>query len=202
MKKLLFILALGAMTPVVNATIVTITCQNIPSHFLPVNAVAVCGDTIRWTWITGQHIVGPISPSDIPVGATMWVAPIDVNNTSFQYVVTVAGTYDYVCHPATPHGENASFVVTCPSGIQIGNDPGNFSIAYPNPFEEHIIIEFPEADLVQIHGCTGALITSFEIRNGQTKLEVFLGTIPEGLYFYTILREGAILETGKIVRKR
>ncbi|MBL4655511.1 MAG: hypothetical protein JKY33_06790, partial [Bacteroidia bacterium] len=117
-----------------NATVHTVTCQNSPSHFLPDTVNAVLGDTIHWTWVAGTHEVGPINASDIPSGAATWSAPIDVSNTSFDYVVTVAGNYHYVCHPATPHGENAYIVVTgAATGMQQYKDLNNFFFVYPNP---------------------------------------------------------------------
>ncbi len=109
-----------------NATVHVVTCQNSPSHFLPVTVNALVGDTIHWIWVEGGHIVGPISSSDIPAGAAMFNAPIDYFNQSFEYVVTVPGSYHYDCHPTTPHGEDAYIVVTAPIPAQIIN--GGFEL--------------------------------------------------------------------------
>ena len=88
-----------------HATVDTVTVQDNPSHFLPVTLYAVIGDTIRWTWIEGNHVVGAVNASDIPNGASNWNGTIDASHHTFDYVVTVAGNYHYECHPAF-HMEN------------------------------------------------------------------------------------------------
>ena len=184
-----------------NATTHTVTCQNSPSHYLPVTVNAIVGDTILWTWVAGTHVVGPILASDIPAGAAMWNAPIDVNDHSFKYVVKVVGNYHYVCHPATPHGEDAYIVVTAgATGIQDNNALNNVSSAYPNPFTDKLTIETSNGDQILIFNALGEKIKSFPLKSGQTKIEADLATLPKGIFFYTILKEGVILETKKIIK--
>jgi len=185
-----------------NAKVVSITCQNTPSHFLPVTVNAVCGDSIHWTWVAGTHIVGPISASDIPVSAAMFNAPIDANanNHSFYYVVTVAGNYHYVCHPATPHGEDGYINVTCANSVQSYNALINISSAYPNPFSEKITIDAYNIDFISIYNFVGEKIKSVSVKSGQTKFEIDLATLPKGIFFYSIIKDGAVLETRKIIK--
>ncbi|MEI7896267.1 MAG: BACON domain-containing carbohydrate-binding protein [bacterium] len=59
------------------------------------------GDTIRWVWSAGTHTTTS-DPGGIPVGAASWDAPITSSQTSFEYKVTVAGSYSYVCTPHAP----------------------------------------------------------------------------------------------------
>ena len=184
-----------------SATIRIVTCQNGVNHFLPVTINAVCYDTIRWTWVSGGHIVGPITAADIPVGAAMFNGPIDVNNQVFEYVVTVAGNYHYVCHPSTPHGEDGFIVVTCASGIQPHITPTVLSYAYPNPFYDKITIETSTADQITIFDVIGDKVLTFTLTNGQTKLEADLRSLPKGMFFYSIISEGIIIETKKIVKQ-
>ncbi len=142
MKKIILILSLSFFAHFTQATVIVVTCQNNPSHFLPVTINPVVGDTIRWTWVAGNHIVGPVSASDIPIGAAMWSAPIDASHLSFEYVVTVAGDYHYVCHPSTPHGEDAYMVAAAPSGIQENKSSDYFSFIFSNPVSEKLSIKF------------------------------------------------------------
>lgn len=58
MKLLFTFLAFVVSGLAANANVITITCQNSPSHFLPVTVNVTVGDTIHWTWIEGTHIVG------------------------------------------------------------------------------------------------------------------------------------------------
>lgn len=201
MKKILPAILLSALAFTSKATIVTVTCQNVPSHFLPVTANAVVGDTIHWTWVAGTHVVGPMSSADIPVGAAMFNAPIDVSHTSFEYVVTVAGNYHYVCHPATPHGEDAYIVVTPASGVQQNNAPLNTLSAYPNPFSEKVTIATSGADQVLICNYLGEKIKSLPVETGQAKLEADLGTLPKGIFFFSIIKNGIVLDSRKIIKE-
>jgi len=105
MKLLLTIASLVFFISTANSTVHIVTAQNSPLHFLPDTVFAMTGDTIRWVYVEGVHDVGPISSADIPNGAAMWLQLIDASNLSFDYVVTVAGSYHYECHASNPHGE-------------------------------------------------------------------------------------------------
>ncbi len=190
MKKLLVILSLTAMLRSADATIVTITCQNTPSHFLPVTANAVVGDTIRWTWIAGGHIVGPISAGWIPDGANMWNAPIDNAHLSFDYVVTVAGQYDYVCHPATPHGENGHLMVTLTSVPE--ESSASLQGIYPNPSKGILFIDNKNSQVISsitVFNTAGQIATSYNNVTGEAVLRFDLSALPKGIYFVAVRRE-------------
>ena len=75
MKKIIVLISFLQFALCVNATVHIVTCQNSPSHFLPVTLYAVIGDTIHWTWIEGNHIVGAVNASDIPNGASTTIYP-------------------------------------------------------------------------------------------------------------------------------
>ncbi len=201
MKQLFTFIAVALLVNTASATIHIVTCQNSPSHFLPLTVNAVVGDTVHWTWVAGNHIVGPVNSTYIPNGAPSWNGLIDASHHDLEYVVTVPGTYNYDCHPATPHGEAASIVVSSVTGIQQHNVTPNLSSAYPNPFSDKITIETPPADQVIIYNVLGEKINVFALKSGQTKLETDLGTLPEGLFFYSILKNGIVLETRKIIKK-
>jgi plastocyanin len=201
-RKLLYtITALTLTVSVAFATTHTVTCQNSPTHFIPVTTNAMVGDTILWTWVAGTHVVGPILTSDIPAGAAMFNAPIDASDHSFKYKVTVAGNYHYVCHPATPHGEDAYLVVSSTAtGIQSFSPVSHLSVAYPNPFTDKITIEASAADVIQIYNIVGEEVKSIGVKNGLTKFEVDLGTLPKGVFFYVITKDGIVVDTRKIIK--
>ena len=207
MKNLNAIISLSLISAIginiANATTHIITADGAPSSpegFNPSTVNAVCGDTIRWTWIVGGHVVGPISPADIPNGAAGWNAPIDASNLSFEYVVTVPGNYHYVCHPAFPHGEDAYLVVTCATGIAAsGNNRASY--ASPNPFSDKFFIETILADRITICNLLGVEIKSISLKRGQTSVQVDAAELNPGIYFYTIIKEGVIIETRKLVKQ-
>jgi len=90
-----------------NAAIKNVNVQN--NQFVPATFNAVVGDVIHWEWVEGGHTT---TSSSVPGGADTWDASINILNTSFEYTVTIAGTYNYFC---TIHGAlvmSGSFVVS------------------------------------------------------------------------------------------
>lgn len=81
----------------------------VSNEFSPTNHTILLGDTVRWEWNSGVHGTMALA-SVIPAGAALWSAPIDSVNTTFFYVPTVTGSYNFFC---TRHTTNlgGSFVV-------------------------------------------------------------------------------------------
>ena len=133
MKNFILCVALLCLTTTTKATMHIITCQNSPSHFLPLQVNAKVGDTIRWKWVAGNHVVGPVLKTDIPANAPTFNGIIDASHLSFEYVLKVAGKYTYDCHPAGPHGETAAIVVSnTTADAQLDVEKYDFQ-AFPNP---------------------------------------------------------------------
>lgn len=199
MKKFIYIFAAFAViVTTANATVHTVTCQNYPSHFLPLTVNAVVGDTIHWTWVAGGHIVGPINASYIPSGAAMWSPTIDASHLSAEYVVKVVGNYHYVCHPATPHGEDAYIVVTAAAtGVQQYNVLSNLAAVYPNPSTGKFILssEITKGE-IKIYNLLGERIYQSVITN--PKSDIDLSNQTKGIYFMEI-NDGQAIRTKKIV---
>jgi hypothetical protein len=116
--------------------------------------------------------------------------------------VTVPGHYHYVCHPATPHGEDAYIEVSSATATGIAAPTGNasHSAAFPNPFADHITIQTPSADHVLVYNALGALVKSWTLSSGQTQIEADMANLPKGIFFYSVLKEGAVVETRKIIK--
>ncbi len=79
------------------STTINVTASNF--QFTPSTISAVVGDTVHWTWLNGSHTTtcdGSPSTSR-PAGAAPWNSPINSGMPVFNYVVTVAGTYNYKC---------------------------------------------------------------------------------------------------------
>jgi plastocyanin len=70
-------------------------------QFSPANVNASVGDTMRWVWSNGTHTTTS-TPGAIPAGAASWDNAITNIVTSFEYIITVAGSYSYVCIPHSP----------------------------------------------------------------------------------------------------
>lgn len=90
----------------VNATVYTI--QVADNFFNPASQNATVGDTILFQW------VGPVRPhtvtcdpgadpsTSLPGGATTFNEPINSGAQTYEYVLTVAGTYNYNCQFHAP----------------------------------------------------------------------------------------------------
>lgn len=98
---------------------VTVNSSNFSPNSLNVNV----GDTIMWVLGSGNHTT---TSTSVPSGAATWDSPINGTTTSFTYVVSVIGTYNYKC---TPHGFTGSFTAFSPYTYLWSNFSTNDSIS-------------------------------------------------------------------------
>ena len=187
MKNFILCVALLCLTTTTKATMHIITCQNSPSHFLPLQVKAVVGDTIRWKWVEGNHVVGPVLKTDIPTGAATFDRIIDANHHLFDYVVKVAGKYTYDCHPAGPHGETATLVVSSTTAVnQLDMENVHFT-SFPNPTKGHFRLsiegtQIPHDAKLEIFNLYGQSIYQRGITMGvQSFHDIFIPN--KGIYF-------------------
>ena len=92
LKFLLWIILFAFNTAIVKANKWTVTVANF--QFSPANINVSVGDTILWTWTNGGHTT---TSTAVPAGAATWDSQMNSSHTTFQYVVSVAGTYNYWC---------------------------------------------------------------------------------------------------------
>lgn len=106
MKKFILFFLLSAISGIASfATKHVVTVANFQFSPVTISNVFV-GDTIRWVWVNGSHTTTcnqTLDPSTFhPSGAADWSHAMNSGSTSFEYKVTVAGSYGYVCLPHTP----------------------------------------------------------------------------------------------------
>ncbi|MEJ7829193.1 MAG: T9SS type A sorting domain-containing protein [Segetibacter sp.] len=124
MKKLLLLsLCITLISLVSHATIHVVQVANF--QFIPADVPNVTvGDTMRWVWVSGNHTTtdNPVIQTGnvLPAGAPAWDAPINATNTTFDYKVTVAGTYNYWCKPHRPNMA-ASFTASAALPIKLSS---------------------------------------------------------------------------------
>ena len=194
MKKIHTILVLLCSAFLTKAAIIPITVG--ASAFSPAATNALCGDTIIWVW--GQSGTHTTTSTTIPGCATAWNSPISVASLTFAITVPCTGTYNYKC---TPHGFTGTITVTgtCSSGISsIDND--FLTSAYPNPFVSKLTLEFQDAEMLILYNMVGEKIKTITLSKGQTKAEINATDLRSGIYFYSVLKEGIVIETKKIVK--
>lgn len=193
MKKLYFMLiAVIAGITTVKATIRTISVADF--KFSPSAVNANVGDTIRWVWSSGTHTT---TSGTIPNGATSWNANINSGNTTFDYVIPVAGTYNYFCsiHPQMTGTINAT------SGTGISQLTASLSMsAFPNPFRDKITLSHHAADGITVLNMVGAVVADFTVESAEVKTILDLSSLPAGVYFVSTSKEGVITGTKRIVK--
>lgn len=134
MKTVLLIIALATAT-VAQATIHTITQQG--TTFSPSTLQVTVGDTVRWIWTEGSHTT---TSKVIPATALAWNSPLTNSVTKFDYKVTVAGTYNYVCTPHESMGMTGQFTASVASTIDENLSPSRVSI-YPLPAQSELNVQ-------------------------------------------------------------
>jgi len=80
-------------------------------QFSPANFTATVGDTVRWIWVNGSHTT---TSGTIPGGAAAWDNPMNSGVTQFDYKITAAGIYNYICSFHSAFGMVASFTANPP----------------------------------------------------------------------------------------
>lgn len=108
----------------------------------------------------------------------------------------LAGVYNYQC---TPHLFTGTFTVTCPNGISDASN-GYFSFSFPNPFSNKLTIGSSEGDAIALYNFIGEKIKIIAFIKGQTITEINSADMTSGIYFYTVLKEGIIIETKKVLK--
>jgi plastocyanin len=194
MKNLKFFLVIFfIMLPVLNAYSVTWTVDANAMTFTPSTVNVTVGDTVKWQWISGTHTT---TSTSVSAGALTWSAPLDIANTSFSYVVTQAGTYNYQCNFHAIFGM-LGVIIANPIGIKpIGTVvPANYNLSqnFPNPFNPITNIKFdiPKSTIVKlvVYDMTGkqaALLFDGELSAGSYNVDWDASNFPSGVYFYRL----------------
>jgi len=201
MRKTFFLVVLVHLCFAINgfATIKTINVQNF--SFSPANTSAFVGDTIKFQWLGGTHTTtcNGTSGSTRPAGAPAWNSPMQSNSPTFLYVITVPGTYHYVCVPHAP-GMAGNITATISEVNPLYTSiPDNFSLSqnYPNPFNPETKINFSIAKAgstkLTIYNAIGNEITELVNQNlseGTYSVNFNAMNLSTGVYFYRLQAEG------------
>lgn len=103
-----------------NSTTKTITVQDFV--FTPSSVTAATGDTIKWIWIGSRiHTTtcdGIFPGTSLPPGAAAWDEPLNSGNPAFEYILTIPGTYQYVCQFHSP-GMSGTIIAESPLPVEL-----------------------------------------------------------------------------------
>lgn len=193
MKKIYtFIIALFVGVSAATAAIHTVSVTNFA--FTPANVTANVGDTVRWVWASGTHTT---TSTSVPSGATAWDANITSNATTFDYVIPVAGTYNYFCsiHPSM------TGTITASSGTGIAKNAGSSAFsAYPNPFKDRVTLSHASVDAITVFNMVGEVVSRQSVEATEVKTVLDLSALPSGVYFVNTIKEGVVVGTRRIVK--
>ncbi len=193
MKNLKFFLVFAFLLFVSTAYSTTWTVQAAGFSFTPSTVAVTVGDTVKWQWVEGIHTT---TSTTIPAGAAAWNAPLDAVNTTYKYVVTLPGMYNYICIPHQTFGMvgviNASPIGIKPIGTSVP-EAYNLSQNFPNPFNPstNITFDLPKNTAVKlvvynIIGEQSAVLFNGELNAGSYNADWDASSFPSGVYFYKL----------------
>lgn len=162
----------------------------IQPYYAPQFITINVGDTVNWTWDSGQHnVYGELDLfPDNPVGFS---SGIPVNPPyNYSFVFTVAGVYDYHC-TNNDHANTQFGTITVLGGNGIVPTATSKAISlYPNPAQDAVVLD--------LKGCTGAVYAQVLSLDGAVLREVALQDakanridlrgIPAGTYYLMVDR--------------
>jgi len=108
-------------SPVLAATH-DVTVQNFT--FTPKNLNILQGDVVRWNWVEGMHTTTNGSSPSAPGAGTIWNAPLDISNTTFQRTFNTPGSFPYHCGFHWLGGMTGTITVSDGNTAPVVTNPG------------------------------------------------------------------------------
>lgn len=194
---LLLALFLLGFLSVSNATEHIIEVGQGGSLFVPGVTNAMVGDTVTFEWVDGDHTTtcDGSTGTSLPGGAATWDEVINSVSTTFSYVLTVAGTYNYKCIPHFPsmvgtiNATVSSITQTSSSFPEVYSLNQNF----PNPFNPSTSIKFDIVNAgfvkVKVYNNLGKEVSTIVNENlsaGSYQVNWNAAGLTSGVYFYRL----------------
>jgi plastocyanin len=154
--------------------------------FSPSNVAVNVGDVVRWVWSSGSHTT---TSKTIPANAASWDAPLNSSNTSFDYTVTVAGTYSYVCSFHESMGMVGSFTATAATGIGENSLTKEFAV-YPNPATSVLNInagQIGELIVSDVLGKSIKQVNTNELTSNNNTYQLDVSDLQNGIYIISLI---------------
>jgi plastocyanin len=168
--------------------------------FSPADFTVVVGDTVRFEWNNGSH--NTVS-TDVPAGAASWNSPLNSGNQSYNYEVTVAGSYAYVC---TFHaGQDGVFTAeAAPNSVQNVNRAAiemNVRTTANGNLTVHVLNASGDKATVTMLDITGrevAILHQGVIASDDFTIRQDVASFQRGIYFVRF-QEGSRVSTRKVL---
>ena len=176
----------------------TITCIGCSVSF----STTASGDGLTYQWRRGTtDLIDGGAISGVNTN-TLVINPATLADNDFNYNVVVSGN----C-PVAIRSDNASLLVCIPISVEdiSGDEANKVAVLYPNPFVGSVnavlksTVGLDEADLVIYNTLGVQVIESVLTREAQTFEAHHL---PAGVYYYRVISQGVIIQTGKLVSNK
>ena len=161
------------------------------------------GDTVLWIWVSGTHTT---TSTTIPGGAATWNHNLNSGSTSFEYIPTIQGVYNFQCNFHVSMGMIGSFTVLNPTDVVEINNSLSVKI-YPNPFYDHVSFLFLSDKSflrnLKIFDLTGRLSKEFYFPGDPslTTFTLYLADLPSGIYLFAFIDNLNHQITRRVVRQ-
>lgn len=175
------------------------------NQFTPDTMTIASGDTITWMWESGNHTT---TANGIPAGAAPWNALLDSAHSSFTYVATVPGVYNYLSIPGLPSMKGSFTIPGAVTGLEITYlSPVMFAV-YPNVIHDAAVISFElesetslQLSLINSAGIRLQNILDGTFQTGKHQVNMNLPEkLPAGMY-YVAMQTGNIILTRKVIMR-
>jgi plastocyanin len=194
-KSYLFICSLIALSSI-NANSANLAVSVTNNTFTPQTFTAAIGDIITWTFNAGTHNV---TSQSVPTGAAT-LASGNMSSGTYVYTVTHDGNYGYGCSLHLPLMVGG-FTVSTTTGI-LAPATNLLTTAYPNPVKDKLTVKYDGLELIEVLNVIGEKIQTIALDATESKVEIDFSNLPSGMYFYRTYKEGAIVETKRIVKTK
>lgn len=160
------------------------------------------GDVVTWTWVAGVHPT--MSDSSPAAWATF---PMNSANTTFSRTFSAVGTFPYHCtaHGAPGIGQYGVINVRVATATLDPRAAGIDLAVYPNPSRGQITVKLDQkvgADYkLRLSNIIGQEIRTVALKPELTTsgLPLDLSDLRAGLYFYSLLVDGKVTTTKRLV---
>ena len=200
MKKIVlaFIVLAVTFSSQLSATVHIVNQQG--TTFSPADFTVIVGDTVRFQWNNGSH--NTVS-TDVPAGAAIWNSPLNSGNQSFEYEVTVAGSYAFVCtfHTGQDGVFTAEAAPNSVHNVQRAAIEMNVRTSANGNLTVHVMNASGDQATVTMLDITGREVATLHqgvISNDDFVIRQDISSFQRGIYFVRF-QEGARVSTRKVL---
>jgi hypothetical protein len=206
-----YLVVTGICAPNARSTDLTLTIENVPFFITQPKDTITCigcsvafsvtatGDGLTYQWrrgttdlVDGGHISGATTN-------TLVLNPANLADNDFNYNVVVSGNCG-----VDIRSDNASLLVCIPISVEdLGNDEANqVAVLYPNPFSGSLSAVIKSAMFIEgaelvIYNTMGVKVIESAISKEAQTFDTY--TLQAGVYYYRVISDGKIIQTGKLI---